>query len=154
MSGECEKAQNTIPLEKDDTQFLRFYQGSIGYLAYVSLLPVTVGLDFALMGRCKYGCPHEENEAFMETLFPTSSYTYESTKGMRCPDTSYYVNKFVEIAECYERRNNKEALTESLNQITYLDEQYENGPTCINIRDAQIIKETKKRLIEQLATIH
>lgn len=153
-NGECEKAQETIPLEKDDTQFLRFYQGSIGYLAYISLLPVTVGLDFVLMGRCQYGCRYQPDKKFLEFLFPTSTYTYESTKGMRCPDTSYYVNKILEIAECYEKRNIQVALIESLNQISYLDHEYENGPTCISVRDAQVIKETKERLTKQLAAFH
>lgn len=152
VEGECEYAQNNVPLEKDDTQFLRIYQGTIGYVAYVSTLPVTVGLDFILMGRCRYGCPNEtKNMTYFEMLFPTSVYTYESTKDIRCPDTSYYVQKFLEISECFEKRADKVSLQKSLDQLDYLVNEFENGPTCIRIRDADVAKKSRERVIQKIS---
>lgn len=154
-AGNCERAQDAIPLEKDDTQFFRFYQGSIGYLAYVSSLPITVGLDMILLGRCnKYGCPDDrENKPVLEFLFPTTTYTYESSKDMRCPDTNYYIQKFLEIAECYEKRNTRASLETSMSQLTYIVDDFSNGPSCIRVRDAQVVSESKRRIEKKLNEI-
>ena len=153
LGGKCESAQDQVPLEKDETQFFRFYSGSVGYLAYVSTLPVTVGLDLLLIGRCRFGCPGN-TQPFMEYLFPTSSYTYETFKDMRCPDTSYYIQKFLEISECYEKRATISSLEKSLAQLKYLEEDYNSGPSCIKIRDIQSVKSAMSRVEEKLKTIN
>lgn len=152
-AGNYEGAHDAIPLEKDDTQFFRFYQGSIGYLAYVSSLPISVGMDMLLWGRCQYGCRYEESKPVLELLFPTTTYTYETSKDMPCPDTNYYVQKFLEIAECYEKRNTKASLETSMSQVTYLVDDFSNGPSCIRVRDAQVVNESKKRIEKKLNTI-
>lgn len=149
LTEKCESAQDQIPLEKDATQFFRFYSGSFGYLAYVSTLPVTVGLDLLLAARCKYGCPGDRRP-FIEELFPTSTYTYEAFKDLRCPDTSYYIQKFMEISECYEKRGTKADLQKSLSQLKYLEDDYESGPSCIKIRDAQAVKKSIERVNRKL----
>ena len=153
VAGNCERAQNHIPLEKDYTQFFRFYQGSMGYIAYVSTLPVTVGIDLLLLGRCKFGCPTESEKSVLEALFPTSSYTYEYSKDLRCPDTSYYIQKFLEVAECYEKKADIESLKKSLNQLEYLSNEFESGPTCTKFRDFQVIKDAKKRVEKKIRNI-
>ena len=145
LVGKCEEAQNQIPLEKDETQFFRFYSGSVGYLAYVSTLPVTVGLDLLLLGRCRYIC-NEQGKPIIEFIFPTSSYTYENFKDMRCPDTSYYVQKFLEISECYEKRATRSDLEKSLSQLKYVEDDYNSGPSCIKIRDVQVVKRSRERV--------
>lgn len=145
-------AQEQIPLEKDDTQFLRIYQGSIGNLAYISTVPITVSMDFMILGRCEYSCPEADYKPFIEVLFPTSTYTYEYTKDMRCPDTSYYIQKFLEVSACYENRADRESMQRAFSQLKYLDDQFEEGPTCIQHRDAQVIKSIRKRVGDKLSS--
>ncbi len=146
-AANCEAAESQIPLEKDSTQFVRIYQGTIGYMAYASTVPFTVGVDLLLMGRCRFGCPSEEREKeFLELLFPTSTYTYEYTKGMRCPDTSYYAQKFLEVADCYERRGDEHSLKTVHQQLKFTEESFESGPSCMTVRDYQTIVVMRKRI--------
>jgi hypothetical protein len=148
--NKCEEAQEKIPLEKSNTQFLRFYQGSIGYMATISVMPATMVLDFILMGRCRYSCSENQNESFLVNLFPTTTFTYEHTKDMRCPDNSYYIQKFIEVAECYEKRGDKISLEKALSQLNFLEEEYNSSFTCIQIRDGQIIKLIKERINKKM----
>ncbi len=147
FENDCETAQNNIPLEKDDTKYMRFYQGSMGYLVSIPMLSVTSLLDMMLMGRCQYGCPStEQDKDMLEFLFPTTSWTYETTKELRCPDNSYYVNKFIEVAKCYEKRGDIDSLKTAQGQLSYLNEKYESGPrlsssSLIELRVRFLVKE-------------
>ena len=152
--NKCEMAADEIPLEKDNAQYLRLYQGTLGYLAYFYSLPLTIGFDFLLMFRCKYGCPAEDkNKTVIEYVFPTTTYTYEQSKDMRCPDTSYYAQKFLEISDCYGRLGDKKSLKFAIDQIRFIEASYNSGPSCLKIRDFQAIRATRERLENQLSKI-
>ena len=139
QAGQCKDAQEVIPLEKDDSNVLRFYQGSIGYISSVGVLSASVLLDLILLGRCRYGCSDRDKE-ILDILFPTTTWTYEATKDMRCPDNSYYIRKLLEVARCYEDQNSVYSLAQAHEQLQQLLERYDDGPTCIQNRDAQVIK--------------
>lgn len=113
-----------------------------------------------MLGRCRYGCPDNGYGARLltwqqsvEMLFPNSVNTYEATKDMRCPDTSYYMLKFLEISECYEKRGDKESLKKSYDQLKYVDDDYENGLSCVRVRDAKVIKDSLERVKKKLDLI-
>lgn len=153
-ANKCEEAQNQVPLEKNDTGFLRFYQGTIGNAAYVSTVPITLGMDFLLMFRCQYVCPEANRKPFLEVLFPTSMLTYESSKDMRCPDTSYYVEKVLEIAECYARRGDALSLKIAVDQLNFVVHEYNrSGPSCLKIRDYEAVVATLDRLTNSLVKL-
>ena len=147
--GHCEDAQKTIPFEKDNKNVMTFYQGSIGYLVSATFLPVTVALDIILISRCRYGCNDKELKT-MDILFPTSTWTYESTKDFRCPDNSYYVQKFLEISSCYSSRNKKEDLKQAKAILDYLNDSFDSPMTCISRRDGAVIKDQLKTVNERI----
>jgi len=153
-ANKCEAAQNQVPLEKNDTEFLRFYQGAIGNAAYISTVPVTLGMDFLLMFRCRYVCPEANRKPLLEVLFPTSMFNYESSKNMRCPDTSYYVGKVLEIAECYGRRGDSLSLKIAVDQLNFVVHEYNRGgPSCLKIRDYEAVVATLDRLSNSLVKV-
>lgn len=150
---ECEIAESQIPLEKDETKYIRLYQGAVGFVGYLGSVPLTVGLDLLLLGRCRYTCIRREEE-FLETIFPTSTYTYENTKDLRCPDTSYYVLKVIEISKCYESRGDKKSLEYAISQLNLIEDSYKSyGLSCLKLRDFNLIKFVKSRLAEKLANL-
>ncbi len=57
-------------------------------------------------------------------------YAYENTKDMRCPDNSYYVQKFIEVAESYN-----------------------SAFTCVQAREGQIIKAAKERIKKKIQSL-
>jgi len=153
--GKCEKAQETIPLEKSNNKFMRYYKGAMGYLTTIPLIAVTVPVDLILMLRCRYGCPKaEKRKKILEFMFPTTSWTYETSKPQRCPDNSYYINKFLEIASCYENRGDKNSLAIAYDQLDNLSQSYDSTFTCIQIRDGQVIKEQRFRVLLKLSELN
>lgn len=154
-AGKCEAAQEQIPLEKDETKYLQFYQGALGYLAYVSTIPVTVGFDLIVLGRCRYICPEQGTKPELEIIFPASTYTYEHTKDMRCPDTSYYAQKLLEISKCYESREDEASLQKARDQLRFIEESYESlGPSCLKLRDYKSIVAIRVRIDEKIKKLH
>lgn len=152
--GECKEAQDRIPLEKSETGLLRFYQGSLGYLASTSMVPITLTLDMILLGRCQYGgCKMPEDGTIHGQLFPSTTWTYEATKNIRCPDTSYYVQKFLEIAECYEKKEDIFSLNQSLAILGELKKNYEDYFTCIQSRDGILIESAHKRVTGKMKSL-
>lgn len=150
-NGRCEAAQARIPLEKNDSEFMRLYQTTLGYAVYISTLPVTVGLDALLMQRCRVGC---HNLPINEALFPLSSRSYEYTKGLRCPDTSYYVQKYLEIVECYERRGDIASLEVAIDRLNYIKTEYNSGPSCLALRDYRVVDSSLDRVNEKLTFLN
>lgn len=146
---QCSSAQKVIPLEKDETKALRFYKGTIGYVGSLSVMGATVMLDVILMMRCRYGC-NERDRTFLETLFPTTSFTYEHTKDMRCPDNSYYVNKLIEVAECYERKDTFKDDEEALSLLRFLRKQSETSATCVKKSDRKVVLSNIWRIEEKI----
>ncbi|MBO9666890.1 MAG: hypothetical protein J7501_08760 [Bdellovibrio sp.] len=82
-----------------------------------------------------------------------SAYTYEATKDMRCPDMSYYVQKFINVSECYERRADNDSLKKSREMLEMLRVRYESGPTCIRSRDYQVIKKYQELINKKLEIV-
>ena len=151
QNKDCEKAQEIIPLEKDDTKYIRFYKTTLGYTASLSILPTTMILDLLLLGRCRYGCPQEDKQKeLIEILFPTTTFSYEHTKDLRCPENSYYLQKFIEVVECYEKRDDLKSLEKSFSQISYLSKTYHSPATCIQVRDGQVIDHLQERIAKKL----
>ncbi len=148
--NQCEEAQNAIPLEKDNSQFIRFYQGTMGYMISIPMIAVMPLVDFYSMGRCQYGGCTSRDKSLGELLFPTTNWTYEATKDLRCPDHTYYLHKFVEVASCYEKRNDEASLIIAYSQLSSLNKAYDIGFTCTQNRDAQVIKEQLSRVKEKL----
>ncbi|WP_142696471.1 hypothetical protein [Bdellovibrio sp. NC01] len=152
--GNCELAEEKMLQEKEETKYLSFYQNTIGQLGYVCSLPITLTLDAAFIIGCPkgaIGCV-DPKKPFMQNMFPYSYQSYEVLKDVRCPDTDYYVQKSLAVAQCYEKRTDEASLKKSLALLDSILINYNSYvPTCIRDRDAIVVKDAHDRVMSKIA---
>ena len=118
----------------------------VAYVASGIILPIIVcspAIAIDVMAKADTGlttaCVVGVNDELTKGQKSLGYKTYEKTEDFRCPNFEFTINHIVEVAECYEKRNDKQKAIVQYMELT--DPKTLGG--CI---DKKQIKEIKKRI--------
>jgi hypothetical protein len=139
-NGQCSIAQQTIPLEQNQREKFALIESSGAYVITVGASAVTSIFDLLIMGRCQYGMCNDEESSALKALFPATYKLWEVSDDHRCPNNSYYINKFIDTAECYLNRGTEKGQQSGHLLIKNLYESSHKPFNCISLKDKKRIE--------------